>query len=141
MRETLRNFRCAAGRFKFISAVMGLFLSGALLAFGTCAWYYGSVIDQRIAVYDRQIDRLTMDVDVERSINRDKLDDISNRVSGVAVELSAIAQLVKLAASTARSAASTAKGAATNAAKANVTVKETPVPPKRKRIETREVEP
>lgn len=141
MRETLRNFRCAAGRFKFISAVMGLFLSGALLAFGTSAWYYGTIIDQRIAAYDRQIDRLTLDIDVERGINRDKLDDIAGRVSGVADELRAIAQLVRLAASTARSAATTAKGAATNAAKANVTVKETPVGPKPKRIETRQVEP
>jgi hypothetical protein len=120
---------------------MGLFLSGALLAFGTCAWYYGAVIDQRIAAYDRQVDRLVADVDAERTVNRDKLDDISSRVSGVAVELSAIAQLVKLAATTARSAATTAKGAATNAAKANVTVTEIPAPPKRKRIETRDVEP
>ncbi len=144
MRETIRMFRSFAARCKFVAALLALFMSGALLAFGVSAWHYGATMEQRIAAYDRQIDRLTRDIDAERDVNRGKLDNISDRVAGVAEDLKAIALLVKSAASTARSAATTAKGAAKNAAKANVTVKETrtikaaPVP---KRIVTREVEP
>lgn len=70
MRETFHNFRCAVGRFKFVSAILGVFLSGALLALGTSAWHYGRILDLRSQAYERQVSRLQGDVDQERVVTR-----------------------------------------------------------------------
>lgn len=139
MRETIRRFRCEAGRFKFVSAIAAIFLAGALLSLGASAWYYSSILRDRVAAYDRQVARLTGEIDDERRVNRDKLDRIADRVSAISKELSETAETARVAASTARSAATTAKGAAKNAAQAGIRAREVPAKPKR--IVTREVEP
>lgn len=122
MRDTIRRIRCSLGRFKFISAIVAIFMSGAMLAYASSAWYYSSLLHSRVESYDRQITRLTREIDDERLINRGKLDRISDRVGVIAQDLSEIADTAKIAADTAKSAATTARGAAKNAAQANIRI-------------------
>lgn len=129
MRETMRRFRCEAGRFKFVAAVAGIFLSGSLIALGAASWYYGSILDKRIAAYDRQVSRLMSDVDEERQVNRAQLRKIADQSMSNAKKLDEIAETARNAASTAKSAATTARGAANNAARAQIKITEVPAKP------------
>lgn len=129
MCKAFHSFRCFAGRFKFISAVLAIFLSGVLLTIGTCAWYYGGVIERRAMDHDKQISRLSADVDVERVINRRILEGLAEQVQRAADKLDKTANVAETAASTAKSAAATASGAAKNAANANIRIREIkPIP-------------
>jgi hypothetical protein len=129
MRETINAFKRSAVRFKFISAVMGLFLSGALLAFGTSAWYYGEVMDERIAAYERQFARLVSEVDHERTTNRNILIDLTDEVRQVADTLRTTSATAQAATTTARAAANVAQGAADNAPVSRIRVTEIPPEP------------
>ncbi|TFL14235.1 hypothetical protein CSC67_08770 [Pusillimonas caeni] len=131
MRETLIRLRCMAGRYKFIFAVAGIFLSGALLAMGYSSWHYDSYLSRQQKAYERQISRLEDDLKLERGVNRlrlealaQEMDQISDAVGRLLTVAEEASQTAKTAATTARTAATTAQGAAKNAAQANIKITE-----------------
>lgn len=129
MHETLFRLRCLAGRFKFIFAVAGIFLSGTLLAMGYASWHYDAALTRQQKAYERQVSRLESDLTQERGINREKLevlardmDQISDALGRLLIVAERASQTANQAASTAKSAASTASSAAKNAAQANIKI-------------------
>jgi hypothetical protein len=129
MDETISSHKRSAGRFKFISMGTGLFLSGALLAVGASGWYYGDVMDARIAAYDRQVARLVSEVDYERTTNRNILIGLTDELHVIADNLKTTSVTVHTAAKTAKAAATVVQGAANNASISRIRVTE--IPPER----------
>lgn len=118
--------------FKIISGFITLFLSGAMLSLTLSTLYYTYAWSGRAAAYDRQVARLTAEIDEERITNREQLRSIIDRLEHVADltgtnagDIHEILKIAKSAATTAKSAATTAKGAATNAAKGQIRITET----------------
>lgn len=124
MRETLFRLRCLAGRYKFIFAIAGIFLSGALLAMGYASWHYDAALTRQNKAYERQIARLEADVALERGINREKLEALTQDMDEIADALGRLLTVADEASQTAKSAASTARSAAKNAAQANIKITE-----------------
>ena len=131
MDETISSHKGSAGRFKFILTGTGLFLSGALLAVGASGWYYGDVMDARIAAYDRQVARLVSEVDYERTTNRNILIGLTDELHVIADNLKTTSVTAHTAAKTAKAAASVVKGAANNASASISRIRVTEIPPER----------
>lgn len=115
-----------ARRFKFPAALALMFLSGWLLSMGTSSWHYDRIMMGDRLAAQREVARLTDDVDMERDVNRMKLTAIARQSAANAEQLEYIVGIAKGAAATAQSAATTANGAARNAANANIRVAPAP---------------
>ena len=131
MLEKMIRFRCMAARYKYLFAVMGIFMSGILLGIGYTSWHYDASLARQQVAYERQIARLESDLILERDVNRGRIEDVATNIDSImdAVgRLMAIAQsatkTAKSAATTAKKAAATANSAANNAAQANITLTE-----------------
>jgi hypothetical protein len=83
------------------------------LAVGASGWYYGDVMDTRIAAYDRQVARLLSEIDYERKTNRDILIGLTDELHVIAGNLKTTSVTAHTAAKTARAAATVVQGAAT----------------------------
>jgi hypothetical protein len=140
MTKLFCSFRSFASRFKFVSALLAVFLSGMLFCAGGAAWYYGNVVDKINYAHDEQVRELRSDILQARTTNRKILDQLTDQV-GVAVTLlkqaaataQQAAQQAHAAATTATHAATTANHAAVNAANANIVETVTPPAPKHHR--------
>lgn len=150
MKRTFEALMNLANRLKLISALLALFLSGALISMTLSVWYYDRVISKvhgsyggRIASFNAEIRRLNKQVDHEQNITRNQLKELGGVLMIQAKELDKIsddvARLLHLAedaaktaaraANTAKTAATTAEGAAANAAKSTIRVTEVPAEP------------
>lgn len=137
---------------KFWAAILSLVLSGAFLAMGICAWYYGDIIDTVNKRHESQVRRYERELKAERGVNRKSLDTLTGRVSVVsdnltlvalkldeiaarldqaAIKADAASSSAGTAASTAKAAAATARDAAKNAQEAVNAVQEVHVIPPR----------
>lgn len=101
-----------ARRFKFPAALALMFLSGWLLSMGTSSWYYDRIMMGDRLAAQREVARLTDDVDMERDVNRMKLTAIARQSAANAEQLEYIVGI--------------AKGAVRNAANANIRVAPAP---------------
>ena len=131
MRNTIIRLRCMAGRYKFVSAVAGIFLSGALLGIGYTSWHYDASLSRQQIAYEGQIQRLSKDLARERGANRERLESLASHMEKMSATLGRLLAVAEeatktaaSAATTARSAAHTAQGAAKNAAQANIRITE-----------------
>jgi len=122
MKQTIEGIKRLAERTKLITALLALFMSGALIAVTLSAWYTDRALKDQARRNDQDIAWLKGELDKERDITRKTLGELTGKVEYVIDRLDPMAN-------TLQSAAQTAKAASTTAERAATTIKEVTSPP------------
>lgn len=124
MQDILKHWQANTGKFKLHIALAGIFLVGALFAYGGASWYYTGRLNSQDRQYGVQITALSRILDERAQETMGKLDTLSERLEFLTEEVSKIAERVSRAGKTAGTAATKAGKAAETAQDAAEAVKE-----------------
>jgi len=112
MKTALLAWMAGQGKLKLYAAILGIFLSGALVTYGFASWYFVKRMDTQAAMYNAQISSLGDALDENAKVTLARLDTLSERVEFIVAELGRTSREAGTAARTATEASQTAKEAA-----------------------------
>lgn len=129
MKQTIEGIKRLAERTKLITALLALFMSGALIATTISAWYTDRALKDQAKRYDDDIVWLKGQLDYERDVTRKTLGELTGKQEDLTGKVEYVIGRLDPMANTLQSAAQTAKAASTTAERAATTIKEVTSPP------------
>src|SRR3546814_434705 len=108
MRKTLDFIQDCVSRHRPWIVIGLIFIGGAGFTLSGCVWYFKDVLESQARSYNRQINRLHKDIDLEKEVNREILfnlvqrsDKITNDIGRLATALDELSERVGITANTA----------------------------------------
>lgn len=113
MKQTIEGVKRFAERTKLITALLALFMSGALIALTLAAWYTDRALKEQAERNDDDVTWLKGELDYERTVTRKTLGELTGKVEDVISRLEPMTTTIEGAAQTAKSASTTTNRTAT----------------------------